>query len=103
MSSIRGSLAHLSDPVFPRHVHQGARDDTSKAALNAFTILLAAELRCTGVEVNAIHPGWVRTAMGSEHAELDVERGARTTIRYASLDADGPTGGFFFLDDGLPW
>ncbi len=103
VSSIRGSLAHLSDPTSPVYPIKALGYDTSKAALNAFTILLAEELRGTTVKVNAIHPGWVRTTMGSLHADMDIEEGARTAIRYASLDADGPTGGFFFLDDRLPW
>lgn len=37
---------------------------TSKAALNAFTRLLAAELKGTRILVNAVCPGWVATDMG---------------------------------------
>jgi NAD(P)-dependent dehydrogenase (short-subunit alcohol dehydrogenase family) len=103
VSSIRGSLAHLSDPASPVYPIKALAYDTSKAALNAFTILLAEELRGTSIKVNAIHPGWVRTMMGSDGADMSIEEGARTAVQYASLGADGPTGGFFFLDDRLPW
>ncbi len=103
VSSIRGSLAHLSDPTSPVYPIRALGYDTSKAALNAFTILIAEELRGTPIKVNAIHPGWLRTAMGGEQADMGVEDGARMALHYASLDADGPTGGFFFLDQRLPW
>lgn len=103
VSSIRGSLAHLSDPASPVYPIKALAYDTSKAALNAFTILLGEELRHTPIKVNAIHPGWVRTTMGSDQADLSDEEGALTAIRYATLADDGPTGGFFYLDQRLPW
>jgi len=103
VSSIRGSLAHLSDPTSPVYPVRALGYDTSKAALNAFTILIAEELRGTPIKINAIHPGWVRTSMGGEQASLSVEDGARTAVQYASLGESGPTGGFFFLDERLPW
>jgi NAD(P)-dependent dehydrogenase (short-subunit alcohol dehydrogenase family) len=67
----------------------------SKAALNALTRILAAELRGTGILVNSAHPGWVRTEMGGPQAPLSPEQGAETIVRLATLPDDGPTGGFF--------
>ena len=103
VSSIRGSLAYHADPESPYFPFKTLAYDSSKAALNAFRIHLADELRSSGIKVNAIHPGWVRTEMGSPVAHLDLVEGARTTIQYARLDETGPTGGFFYLDDRLPW
>jgi NAD(P)-dependent dehydrogenase (short-subunit alcohol dehydrogenase family) len=103
VSSIRGSLAHLSDPTSPVYPVRALGYDTSKAALNAFTILIAEELRDTPIKINAIHPGWVRSEMGGGQAPISVEDGAHTAIQYATLGDDGPTGGFFFLDERLPW
>ncbi len=103
VSSIRGSLAHLSDPTSLVYPVRALGYDTSKAALNAFTILLAEELRGTPIKINAIHPGWVRTEMGGGQAPVSIEDGARTAVQYATLGADGPTGGFFFLNEQLPW
>ncbi|ABE36696.1 short chain dehydrogenase family protein [Paraburkholderia xenovorans LB400] len=103
VSSIRGSLAHLSDPCSPVYPIRALGYDTSKAALNAFTILIAAELRDTPIKINAVHPGWLRTSMGGERANMSAEDGAHAVVKYASLGEDGPTGGFFFLDERLPW
>lgn len=103
VSSIRGSLTHLSDPASPVYPIRALGYDTSKAALNAFTILFAEELRGTSIKINAIHPGWLRTTMGGARAEMSVEDGAKSAVQYATLGDDGPTGGFFFLDERLPW
>lgn len=103
VSSIRGSLTHLSDPTSPVYPVRALGYDTSKAALNAFTILLAEELRDTAIKINAIHPGWLRTTMGGDQANMSAEEGAKIAVHYASLGPDGPTGGFFFGDDRLPW
>ncbi|SCM79322.1 putative short-chain dehydrogenase/reductase [uncultured Pleomorphomonas sp.] len=103
VSSIRGSLTHLSDPTSPVYPIRALGYDTSKAALNAFTILIAEELRGTPFKINAVHPGWLRTSMGGDRADMSVADGAHTAVRYATLGDDGPTGGFFFLDERLPW
>jgi NAD(P)-dependent dehydrogenase (short-subunit alcohol dehydrogenase family) len=71
---------------------------TSKAALNAMARLFARELAPRGVLVNAIGPGWVRTAMGGPGAPRSVEQGAASILWGVRLPPDGPTGGVF--EDG---
>jgi NAD(P)-dependent dehydrogenase (short-subunit alcohol dehydrogenase family) len=71
----------------------------SKAALNALTRILAAELRADGVLVNAVCPGWVATDMGGPGGR-PVAAGAASVTWAVLLADDGPTGGFF--RDGRP-
>ncbi len=67
----------------------------SKCALNMLTLKMAADLEGTKVKVNAVGPGWVRTAMGGPDAPRDVAEGAASIIWAALIPADGPNGGFF--------
>jgi NAD(P)-dependent dehydrogenase (short-subunit alcohol dehydrogenase family) len=76
---------------------------TSKAALNAITILFANALRRDGVLVNCADPGWVRTDMGGHAAPRSVEQGADTIVWLATLPDDGPTGGFFHDRKPMAW
>jgi len=75
----------------------------SKTALNAVTRILADELRDTGVKVNAVCPGWVRTEMGGPDATLTVEEGARGIVWAATLPDEGPSGGFFRHGEPIAW
>jgi NAD(P)-dependent dehydrogenase (short-subunit alcohol dehydrogenase family) len=74
----------------------------SKAALNAVTGILAAELRGV-VAVNSMCPGWVRTDMGGASAERDVAQGADTAV-WLALDASQDLTGKFLRDRKvIPW
>jgi NAD(P)-dependent dehydrogenase (short-subunit alcohol dehydrogenase family) len=75
---------------------------TSKAALNALTRVLAAELRGDGILVNAICPGWVATDMGGAGGR-PVSEGAAGIVWAVELPDDGPTGGFFRDRRPLAW
>jgi NAD(P)-dependent dehydrogenase (short-subunit alcohol dehydrogenase family) len=75
----------------------------SKLALNGMTRILAAELKGTGVLVNAMDPGWVRTRMGGRSARRTPERAAETAVYLATLPENGPTGGFFHDRRQIPW
>ena len=103
VSSRLGSLTHHSDPSTPIYPIQMFAYNTSKTALNAFTVHLAYELKDTAIKVNSAHPGWVQTELGGSTAPVTPEDGAETSVRLATLPAAGPTGGFFSLDDIIPW
>jgi NAD(P)-dependent dehydrogenase (short-subunit alcohol dehydrogenase family) len=74
----------------------------TKAALNALTRVLAAELRSEGVLVNAVCPGWTATDMGGPGGR-PVAVGAASVMWAVDLPDDGPTGGFFRDGRPLPW
>jgi NAD(P)-dependent dehydrogenase (short-subunit alcohol dehydrogenase family) len=74
----------------------------SKAALNALTRILAAELRGDGVLVNAVCPGWVETDMGGPGGR-PVADGAASVTWAVRLGDDGPNGGFFRAGRPVEW
>jgi NAD(P)-dependent dehydrogenase (short-subunit alcohol dehydrogenase family) len=94
VSSEAGSLARMGGGT-PAYA-------LSKAALNALTRMLAAELRPEGILVNAVCPGWVATDMGGSGGRPLAEGGA-SVVWAATLPDDGPTGGFFRDGRALPW
>jgi NAD(P)-dependent dehydrogenase (short-subunit alcohol dehydrogenase family) len=75
----------------------------SKVGVNAFTRIVARELLETGILVNAVCPGWVKTDMGGTDAPRPVEDGARSIVWAALLPDGGPTGGFFRDGRPIPW
>jgi len=103
VSSILGSLTLHATKGSPIYEAKTFAYDTSKAALNSFTIHLAHELAGTKIKVNSAHPGWVKTDMGTDAAPMNVVDGAKTEVWLATLPEDGPTGGFFHMQDPLPW
>jgi NAD(P)-dependent dehydrogenase (short-subunit alcohol dehydrogenase family) len=94
VSSEGGSLASMGagTPAY----------STSKAALNALTRILAAEVRRSGILANAVCPGWIATDMGGPGGR-PVEDGAARVLWAVLLDDDGPSGGFFRDGRQLPW
>jgi NAD(P)-dependent dehydrogenase (short-subunit alcohol dehydrogenase family) len=103
LSSILGSLSLHSEPKSPIYNSKLFAYNSSKTALNAFTVHLAHELKDTNVKVNSVHPGWVKTEMGGPAAPLEIKEGAQTSVQLALIPKDGPNGGFFHLGERLPW
>lgn len=75
----------------------------SKTSLNALTRILSSELRGAGILVNSVCPGWVQTDMGGSSASRTVEEGADTPVWAATLQDNGPTGGFFRDRRPIAW
>jgi NAD(P)-dependent dehydrogenase (short-subunit alcohol dehydrogenase family) len=74
----------------------------SKAALNALTRMLAAELRGDRILVNAVCPGWVATDMGGPGGR-PVAAGAASVLWAVDLPDGGPSGGFWRDGRPVPW
>jgi len=68
----------------------------AKAALNALTAKLAAELRDTAIKINAVCPGLTATHPGmAERGARPVAEGAKGIVWAATLTAEGPSGDFY--------
>jgi NAD(P)-dependent dehydrogenase (short-subunit alcohol dehydrogenase family) len=97
VSSRLGSLESMSDGW--------AGYGISKAALNAATRKLAAALQSRGISVNAASPGWVKTDMGGQGANLSLEQGAKNIVQLVTDVPPGVTNQF--LSEGgtgeIPW
>jgi len=75
----------------------------SKTMLNALTCLVSHEVSEFGIKVNSVCPGRVQTDMGGADAPLTVAEGADTAVWLATLDEDGPSGGFFRERKPIAW
>jgi NAD(P)-dependent dehydrogenase (short-subunit alcohol dehydrogenase family) len=109
MSSSLGSLTLLSDFGSSQSRNQLLPYSSSKAALNALTVLYAAALKADGIKVNAATPGLVPTDINKgapiSRGTRTVADGADAPVHLATLPPDGPTGvsrgpG---TDDSIPW
>ncbi|SFC01636.1 SDR family oxidoreductase [Spirosoma endophyticum] len=68
---------------------------SSKAALNMYTINLAYELRDTPFKVNAVCPGYTQTDFTNHQGTSTVDEAGQRIVTYALIGQDGPTGKFF--------
>ena len=103
VSTILSSLTLHSAKDSPITPAKEIAYNASKTALNAFTIHLAIELKDTNIKVNSGHPGWVKTELGGPNAPMEVEESYKTSLRLATLDDEGPSGGLFHENDIIPW
>lgn len=95
------SLALHNDPTWKYYTVKAPVYNSSKAALNMYTINLAYELRDTPFKVNAVDPGFTATDFNHHSGPGTVEEAGARIAKYAVIDANGPTGKFF-SDDNSP-
>jgi NAD(P)-dependent dehydrogenase (short-subunit alcohol dehydrogenase family) len=76
---------------------------SSKTALNAFTVMLANELRPENIMVNSVTPGYTATDLNQFQGIKTVSEGAKPIVQLAML-TDSTVTGRFFKDGGeIPW
>jgi len=95
ISSGMGQLADMGGQ------HPGYR--ISKTGLNAVTAIFAAELEGSGIAINAVCPGWVRTDMGGGNADRSPEQGIDTAVWLATSDEANQSGGFYRDRQIIDW
>ncbi|RPD44100.1 SDR family NAD(P)-dependent oxidoreductase [Hymenobacter sediminis] len=102
LSSSLGSLTLQADPTWEYYEVKPVTYCTSKALVNAWTILLAHELRDTPFKVNAVNPGQTATDF-TGHVGHSPAHAAQLVANYVQLPPSGPTGQFFSEDGPTPW
>ncbi|MFJ4154625.1 SDR family oxidoreductase [Pseudomonas sp. NPDC089752] len=97
MSSILGSVTIPDGGEIPLY-------KASKAALNSMVNSFIVGLQRPDLCVLAMHPGWVKTDMGGENAEIDVLTSTRGMLD--QIKAQSGNGGLHFINykgESLTW
>jgi NAD(P)-dependent dehydrogenase (short-subunit alcohol dehydrogenase family) len=103
VTSDLSSLTDHSDPAWKYYPFKSAAYGPSKTALNAYTVMLAFELKDTKFKVNCVNPGHTATDFNNQRGEQTVEQGARVIVEFATLGAEGPSGKFLGKDGVIAW
>jgi NAD(P)-dependent dehydrogenase (short-subunit alcohol dehydrogenase family) len=103
VSSGLGSLTQNSDPNWGFYQVKPLAYNSSKTALNAFTVILAHELKDTNIKVNSADPGYTATDLNGNSGPKTVAEGASIITDLATLANDGATGSYFDDQGVLPW
>ncbi len=102
VSSELGSLTVHNSTQNPNYAIYDAYS-CSKTALNAFTVMLANELRNTNFKINSVTPGYTATNLNHYAGTKTIAEGASVIVKYATLGKDAPTGNFFSEAGALDW
>jgi len=95
--STNGVILNVATTTNTRQARPGAgfqvvAYNTSKAAVNSYTIALAQELRGEGIKVNAVAPGFTSTKLNNfGRGGKSAKAGAEVLLPWALLEKDGPT------------
>lgn len=103
VSSDLGSLSNHSDPNYTFYNIKLTSYCTSKTALNAYTVMLAYELRNTNFKINSVNPGFTATDLNGFTGSQTTEKAAKAIVKYAIIGNNGPTGKFFSEESEIAW
>ena len=97
LSSVMASIASRGEFRSPSYC-------ASKAAQNMISVQLAHALAARGIVVLALHPGWVQTEMGGEHATVPTADAVRGLLQVVDGATPAQSGSFLDWRGGaLPW
>jgi NAD(P)-dependent dehydrogenase (short-subunit alcohol dehydrogenase family) len=103
VSSEVGSLTVQSNPAWKQYDNAKLTAyASSKTALNAFTVMLAYELKDANFKINSVTPGYTATDLNQFKGPQTVEQGVRAIVKYATTTEE-VTGKFFKEEGEVPW
>ncbi len=103
LATTLGSLSINGDATSPYYEARLIGYNASKAALNMLTVQLAAELKGTGIAINSVAPGYVKTDLTGGNGFMTAEEGARLPVEYALLGDSAVSGRFVEPAGNAPW
>ena len=103
VSSGLGSLTQHSDPDWPFYGINLLSYNASKSALNAFTVMLAKELKDASIQVNSADPGYTATDLNNNSGHQTVAEGSEAIVALATAGKDGATGTYISREGTVPW
>lgn len=95
VSTAMASLTLYADFGNDNFAYRVPMYQSSKAALNMYTLDLAYELRNTPFKVNAVCPGYTKTCFTGHQGTSTVTEAGQRIVKYALIGPDGPTGKYF--------
>jgi len=104
-----GSITLHNDPSWKYYHVKSAAYGPSKSALNAYTTVLAYELKDEKkFKVNVVDPGYTATDFNHHSGPRSVVEAGEQIVKFATLDENGPTGIFYSTDNNpetgvSPW
>ena len=103
VSSTAGSLGEMKNFIHSHAPFRYPAYKISKTALNMYTCTLALRMsrEKPGVVVSSVHPGWVKTDMGGEDADMSPSQAADGI--YNTAISRPESGGFWFSGERVPW
>ncbi|CAM4509043.1 SDR family oxidoreductase [Nocardia ninae] len=101
VSSGMGSLTITSDPARLESTLLNLPYTSSKSALNMITSQYARAL--PGMRVNAADPGYTATDFNGHAGHQTLTEGTDAIVTLATLEPEGPTGGYFDRHGPIPW
>nr|XP_054496846.1 C-factor-like [Agelaius phoeniceus] len=100
ISTILGSIKKTPDSFF----HPVISYRCSKAALNMLTMCQALTYKEAGILCVALHPGWVKTDMGTQEADLTVDTSVRGLLSVLPILSEKHSGTLVNWEGkAIPW